>query len=116
MCRFLLAVGFAAGALLAQSTPPSQPVSSVSGVVRDSVTQQPLEACRVHINGSEAVKTNPQGEFTVSGVPPGRQWISVNDERHAATAEMSVLVNAGENITGIEVLLKLPGAILGRVL
>ncbi len=115
MFRSLPAAVLAAAAALAQTPPPGPPPGSISGVVRNAVTRAPLEGVHVYVYGSPAVKTDSQGQFAISGVEAGRQWLSAYDERRAASGNLYVLVNPGEQVTGVEVPIKLGGRISGKV-
>ncbi|HWO87556.1 MAG TPA: carboxypeptidase regulatory-like domain-containing protein [Gemmatimonadales bacterium] len=69
----------AAGSLPAQQR-PGQPVVprsvGVTGVVFDSLSDQPLAGARVHVRGIERTAyTDRGGRFRIDGVPPGVQTI-----------------------------------------
>jgi len=114
MFRLLLAVVLAAGAVAAQTTSADARPGSVSGIVRDASTRAPLAGAHVSIRGVDGVKADGQGQFEISKVPPGRQWVSVYDAGRAASGGLAVLVAPGESAE-IEVLVKVGGAITGRV-
>lgn len=116
MLRSLLVAVLAAAAALAQTSSPGPPPGSISGVVRNAVTRAPLEGVRVYVHGSPVVKTNSQGRFAISGVEAGRQWLSAYDESRAASGNLYVLVNPGQEVTGVEVPIKLGGRISGKVI
>jgi hypothetical protein len=101
-------------AALAQTPAPEPPTGSISGVVKDASTHAPLPGIPVSAGGAQAT-TGPEGQFTLRRIEPGRQWVSVYDNPHAASGGRYVLVNPGEEITGIEIFIKLGGTISGRV-
>lgn len=111
MFRSLFLAIVSAAAVLAQ-TPPG----SVSGVVKNAVTRAPLVGVRVRVGRSGSVTTNALGQFAVSEVEPGRQWVSALDERRAASGGVYVLVHSQQETGGVEIFLKLGGAISGKVL
>jgi hypothetical protein len=99
----------------AQTPQPEPPTGSLSGVVKDATTRAPLEGVSVRV-GESTVETNIQGQFTIQKIEPGRQWVSVRDAGRAASGGVSVLVNPRQNVSGVEVFLKLGGTISGKVL
>src|ERR1017187_1213658 len=101
-------------AALAQTPAAEPPTGSISGVVEDATTHAPLPGIPVSAGGAQAT-TGPEGQFTLRRIEPGRQWVSVYDNPHAASGGRYVLVNPGEEITGIEIFIKLGGTISGRV-
>lgn len=111
--KVIFACAVAIGALA--QTPPSEPAAgSLSGVVREAGTRVPLEAVRVWAGASDAT-TGPQGQFAFPKLEPGRHWVSVYDKDRAASGGVYVLINPGQNLTGVEVYLKTGGSISGRV-
>jgi hypothetical protein len=106
-----LAVALAAMA----QTPPSDPSACLlSGVVKEAATHVPLEGVRVWAGQSDAT-TGPQGQFTFRKLEPGRHWISVEDRSRAAAGGTYVLLNSGQDLTGVEIYIKTGGSISGRV-
>ncbi len=101
-------------AAFAQSRSPEPAAGSISGVVKDTATRTPLAGVVVNA-GQSAATTGPLGEFTLLGVPPGRQYISVHDENRAASSGLYLLLNPGQEITGVEAFIKLGGTVSGRV-
>jgi len=101
-------------AALAQ-TPPSDPATcSLSGVVKEAATHVPLEGVRVWAGQSDAT-TGPQGQFIFQKLEPGRHWVSVQDRSRAASGGVYVLLNPGQELTGVEIFIKAGGSISGRV-
>ncbi|MFN7994427.1 MAG: carboxypeptidase-like regulatory domain-containing protein [Bryobacteraceae bacterium] len=115
MIRGMLLLFFAAVAAPAQTPPSHEQPGSISGVVRNAVSHAPIDDIRVYVRGAAAVRTNAQGEFVISGVKPGRQWISVIDERRAASGGLSVSVQPGQGVTGVDLPVKLGGRISGKI-
>lgn len=101
---------------VAAQTPPSAPATgSISGVVKDAASHMPMEGVRVYVGGASA-STGPLGEFTLSALEPGQHWVSVYDHLLAGSGGVHVLLNAGQQLTGVEIFVKSGGAISGRVL
>lgn len=110
--KYIFACAVAIGAMA--QTPPSEPAAgSLSGVVREAGARVPLEGVRVWAGGSDAT-TGSQGQFTIPKLEAGRHWVSVYDKARAASGGVYVLINPGENLTGVEVYLKTGGSISGR--
>ena len=66
--------GVDAASVVAFSVEPGR--ASLSGVVNDPFTQQPLANARVRVNGASVeTTTDAQGRFTLDGVPGGAQQI-----------------------------------------
>src|SRR5208283_5336422 len=116
MFRSLLVAALTAAAARAQTLPAEPPQGSLAGVVRNAVTCAPLEGVRVQAGGSDSVTTNSLGQFAISEVEPGRQWVAASDERRAASGGVYVLVNSKREASGVEIFLKLGGAISGKLL
>jgi hypothetical protein len=111
--KYIFACAVAIGAMA--QTPPSEPAAgSLSGVVREAGARVPLEGVRVWAGGSDAT-TGSQGQFTIPKLEPGRHWVSVYDQARAASGGIYVLINPGQNLTGVEVYVKTGGSISGRV-
>ena len=97
-------------------TPPAEPSTCwLSGVVKEATTHVPLEGVRVWAGQSDAT-TGPQGQFAFHKLEPGRQWVSVNDKSRAASGGIYVLLNPGQELTGVEIFIKAGGSISGKVL
>lgn len=111
----LIFASLLAFAAIAQ-TPPSEPATgSISGVVKDATTHLPLAGVRVYA-GEASATTGPMGEFSVRGLQPGQHSISVYDQRRAGSGHAYVLLNAGQQLTGVELYANSGGSISGRVL
>ncbi|MFY9725208.1 MAG: carboxypeptidase-like regulatory domain-containing protein [Bryobacteraceae bacterium] len=112
--RFLVVFILCAVAAWAQAQPAEPAAGSVAGVVMDALTHAPLADVPVHADGSTAT-TDLAGRFAFPRLEPGRHWISVYEERRALSAGVYVLVSAGQEVTGVEIYVKLGGAISGTV-
>jgi hypothetical protein len=117
--KYLLASVVALAAMA--QTPPSEPATgSLSGVVKEATTRVPLEGVRVFVEGASgesSATTGPQGEFAFHKLEPGRHWVSVYDKSAAAAGGAYVLLNPGQDLTGVEIyIVKAAGSISGRVL
>jgi len=96
-------------------TPASEPATcSLSGVVKEATTHVPLEGVRVSVGETNAT-TGPQGQFAFQKLEPGRHWVSVYDKSRAASGGIYVLLNPGQELTGVEIYIKAGGSISGRV-
>lgn len=113
LARVFFACIFAVTAL-AQAPSPEPPTGSISGVVKDATTRAPLAGVMVNAGGAGA-STGPQGQFAFPKVEAGRRWVSVHDESRAASGGTYVLLDAGQEISGIEIYIKLGGTISGKV-
>ncbi len=103
LAALVLAVG-------AAQTPPSAPAAgSISGVVKEAASHMPMEGVRVYAGGASA-STGPLGEFTLSALEPGQNWVSVYDHLHAGSGGVHVLLNAGQQLTGVEIFVKSGGS------
>ncbi|MGB9458728.1 MAG: hypothetical protein WCB12_21955 [Bryobacteraceae bacterium] len=110
LVAFILSVVAAWG-----QAPPAEPAAgSVAGMVKDALTHSPLAGVPVHADEFTAT-TDPQGRFAFQRLEPGRHWISIYEERRALSAGVYVLVGAGQEVTGVEIYVKLGGAISGTV-
>jgi len=111
--RFLAAVAVVVAMAHAQAPVAEAPAGSVAGVVRDALTHAALADVPVSAGGSSAT-TDLHGGFTFERLEPGRQWISVYDERRALHAGVYAVVRAGEE-TRVEIYVAAGGSIAGKV-
>src|ERR1022692_4209785 len=111
--KYLLA-SVVAMAAMAQTPPPEPPICSLSGVVKEATTHVPLAGVRVWV-GQPSDTTGPQGQFAFQQLEPGRHWVSVYDKTRAASGGVYVLLNPGQELTGVEIYIKAGGSISGRV-
>ncbi len=106
-------------AVAAGQTVPNEPATaSVRGVVKESSTHAPLDGARVYAaaaKGEESDTTGPQGQFAISNLQAGRNWISVYDKRRAASGGAYVLLRPGQDLAGVEIFIKAGGSIAGTV-
>jgi hypothetical protein len=100
---------------MAQTPPAEPPTCSLSGVVKEATTHVPLEGVRVWV-GQPGDTTGPQGQFAFQKLEPGRHWVSVYDKSRAASGGVYVLLNPGQELTGVEIYIKVGGSISGKVL
>lgn len=112
--RFLAAFILCVAAAWAQAQPAEPAAGSVAGVVMDALTHAPLAGVPVHAD-EFASTTDLQGRYAFQRLEPGRHWISIYEERRALSAGVYVLVSAGQEVTGVEIYVKLGGAISGTV-
>jgi protocatechuate 3,4-dioxygenase beta subunit len=118
--RSVVLAAFTAAVALAQTTPPAdQPTASISGVIRDKVTKQPLRDFKVstYAAGRDVVSiTDPSGHYTLSALPPGRYRVdALAKERFLSQATRMVLV-AGQNLQNIDLEIPVDGTVSGRIL
>ena len=111
--KYLLA-SVVAMAAMAQTPPPEPPICSLSGVVKEATTHVPLAGVRVWV-GQPSDTTGPQGQFAFQQLEPGRHWVSVYDKSRAASGGVYVLLNPGQELTGLEIYIKAGGSISGKV-
>jgi len=115
MARRLLVVSILFVVAAWAQAPPAEPApGSVAGVVKDALTHAPLADVPVSADGFTAT-TDSQGRFAFQRLEPGRHWISVYEERRALSAGVYALVNAGQEVTGVEIFVKMGGTISGKV-
>ncbi len=115
MAKRFLAVSILSVAAAWAQAPPAEPATgSVAGVVKDALTHAPLAGVPVRADGSTAT-TDLAGRFAFPRLEPGRHWISVYEERRALSAGVYVVVNAGQDVSGVEIFVKLGGSISGKV-
>jgi len=110
-----LVLSILALAAMAQAPSPEPPTGSIGGLVKDATTHAPLSGVVVN-GGRQSATTGPQGQFVLQKIEAGRQWVSAHDESRAASGGISVLLNPGQDATGIEISIKLGGSISGQVL
>jgi protocatechuate 3,4-dioxygenase beta subunit len=85
------------------------PESSLSGIVVDAATGQPVEGARVIVSESErgwdddrdATFTNAQGQFRAARLTPGRHVAVARDGRGYGRTEGSVRVGLGQHVEGV---------------
>src|ERR1039457_672397 len=111
--KYLLA-SVVALAAMAQTPPPEPPICSLSGVVKEATPHVPLAGVRVWV-GQPSDTTGPQGQFAFQKLESGRHWVSVYDKSRAASGGVYVLLNPGQELTGLEIYIKAGGSISGRV-
>lgn len=116
----LLALALATAAAFAQ-TPPSAPTGSIAGVVTEAATGQPTPDVEVFTLTKVRDRTDAQGRYTLHGLGAGQHrvvvWFRPPSGRGIPT-EMSrfVTLTAGQELTGIDFRMRLPGRISGTVL
>jgi protocatechuate 3,4-dioxygenase beta subunit len=110
------------GVALCAQTPPvgsgaAAPPGSATGHAWDADSGAPLVGVRV-ASGNRKVTTDTDGDYTLSGLPPGTMQISVvggfyMDDPAFGTRVVNVV--SGSEISGIDFHVRLPGEISGRV-
>jgi hypothetical protein len=109
-----------AGAAMAQT-----PNASISGVVRDSVTRQPLAnyavTTDVKANKDVAARdvksiTDDQGHYTLSDLPPGAYRIEVNNPQSFGHSLRRQIALAGHDLEGVDFNFVVEGSISGKVI
>ena len=76
------------GAMLAQT-------GTITGVVRDRTTGQPIEAAQVTVQGtSYGIITKSNGQYTLLGVPPGTYNLTAKRVGYQAVEAQNVTVRA----------------------
>lgn len=123
----------AAAAAMAQ-TPANQTAAataSVSGVVKDAVTGQPLRDYTVSTNVNAtwvgntilmnsstrevSATTDQQGRYKLSDLPAGEYRIDVRDTRRFASQTTKRIALAGHDLEGIDFNIMVNGTITGKV-
>jgi hypothetical protein len=118
--------------VLASAAMAQAPNASISGVVRDSVTRQPLANYAVttdvnvtwvdntiHQNkDTRQVKsiTNDQGHYTLSDLPSGAYRIEVNNPQSFGHPLWRQITLAGHDLNGVDFNFVVEGSISGKVL
>ncbi len=114
----------AATALYAQAPPATAPnTASVSGVVFDAVTGQPITEGEVFVTNSSPQirsKTDENGRYTLAGVPPGQRRLAAYSAHQGQMGfgpweYKFVEVIAGQDLTGIDFKLRPFAQISGKV-
>ena len=81
---------------LAGAADAQEQTGTITGVVTDAATGQTLESALVTLDGTEtATLTNPQGRYTLSGVPAGEHTLTVSILGFE-TQSQQVTVGAGQ--------------------
>lgn len=124
----VLLVCLLAAVCWAQTPAPSVAArGSVSGVVRSQGTGEPLADSEVMARasgpGARPVRTkaDSQGRYTLRSLEPGAYTIYATTPRvdgvgFGAMAERSIEIQGDQELTGIDIVVSLPGQIAGRVL
>jgi hypothetical protein len=115
-----------AAAAMAQTPPPSTtsqaapPTASVSGTIRDAGTGAPMPDVVVSYPRSPEVTTDAQGRYTLRNVPAGQVRITAVGAAKARgfgpRATKLVTLIAGQELTGIDMLIRGYGEISGKIL
>lgn len=109
-----------AGIAIAQA-----PNASISGVVRDSVTRQPLAnyAVTTDVNATKDAAardvksiTDDQGHYTLSDLPSGAYRIEVNNPQSFDHPLQRQITLAGHDLEGVDFSFVMEGSISGKVL
>ena len=116
IARICMVAVAAASLALAQSSPIDQPTASISGVVRDKVTKQPLANYVVDTSGNRRVTTDSSGKYRLSGLPPGTYRIDVQASERFLSQATRMIVLAGQDLDNINIDVPIDGSISGRVL
>lgn len=122
-CCFTLAVWVVSA--LAQSADPgaANRIATIRGVVRDAADGQPIPEYVVTaiLPGSSAsqqppsARTDAQGRFSISGMPPGQYTLSIGSGRTLPVASRTVTV-AGDDVDSLDIRITAEGRVSGRVL
>ncbi|HEU0032266.1 MAG TPA: carboxypeptidase regulatory-like domain-containing protein [Kofleriaceae bacterium] len=98
------------------------PASSLSGIVVDAESKQPVAGARVMVASSDwgwsdgnTVFTDEAGAFRVERLAPGRYFAAARTERGYGRTEGSVLVGLGQHVDGGTVMLWPARRITGSV-
>ena len=121
----------AAGVAAAQQNQAEMQKASVSGVVRDATSGDPIAGYQVStftnstwigdtiLEGQGwqrvAATTDSAGRYTLTGLAPGSYRIMANDARNPSVGETRPVVLAGSNVDGIDFRVTMSGSISGRV-
>ena len=98
------------------------PESVMSGTVVDAVTGDPVPDVTVNASSVEtwgaggSTRTDAQGRFTVSRLPPGRYTTSAHAPHGTGTSEGSTGLALGQHVDGVVVKLHPAHQIVGHVL
>ena len=102
--------------------PPLTGKSTISGVVVNSKTHEPIKKATVMINGATSLSavTDAGGSFSFRALPAGAYWVMANQPDFTARQRRSqmavnVTVSDGEEKTGLEIALQPGGAVSGTV-
>jgi len=117
MQRFTLALILAAAAMA--QTPPQTPTASVSGLIRDAGTGAPMPDVVVSYR-SQDVTTDAEGRYTLRNVPAGPVRVTAMGPAEArgfgARATRLVTLSAGQELTGVDLLLRGHAQLSGKIL
>jgi hypothetical protein len=92
--------------------------AAVEGTITHAVTGAPIARAHVSLRGAKAygALTNPQGSFSITGLPQGAYEASVERIGFFLPATAQVVLRAGERKKDLDLKLAPLGAIAGRVL
>lgn len=113
---------FLAGCAFAQNQPPagnqspSQATGSISGTVRDASTNLPIPDVYVSVRQRDAV-TDTNGHYALSEIAPGRAnlFIQPDFRKNLPGVSRAVNVSPGQDLTGVDLLIRPYGTITGKV-
>ncbi|HSW49107.1 MAG TPA: carboxypeptidase regulatory-like domain-containing protein [Bryobacteraceae bacterium] len=120
--RSVVALLALAGVILAQN--PQPPQGSISGVVRDESTGKPMAGVDIEASRPAATavttKTDAEGRYTLSGLDPGSYRVIARTRPGGPVgipmfASRPVTLQGGQDVTGIDILLRPSGEISGKV-
>ncbi len=94
LLQISIAVTLMIGSLLAQNT------QTIRGTVYDKESKQPLLGASVVVNGnsSKGAMSNEKGEFKITGVPVGRQSVSISFLGYKNATIDNLIVNKGKEV------------------
>ncbi len=125
-----LLIALEIGALLAQSSAPTGVPGSIEGRVTNAFTGEPLGGATVHLYPlgrrggtaaqAQAAASQPDGIFRFESVPQGTYFLSAEASGFVAAGGRwhaeRLVVDSGQQITGVVIQLNPQGAINGKVL
>jgi protocatechuate 3,4-dioxygenase beta subunit len=92
------------------------PTASVSGMVRDKVSKQPLANYIVSTSGNRQITTDASGKYTLTNLPPGRYGIEAQGAERFLPQVKRMVAVAGQDLESIDLDVPMDGIISGRVL
>lgn len=95
--------------IISLSSGQANPLGRISGTITDSATQEPLVGASIVIKGTTlGALTDLDGEYTISGVPPGSYTLVITSVGYAAIEVVNVHVRAGQTTSANQEMTPVP--------
>ena len=94
-----------------------QQKGSISGVVKDASTGQPLANVEVRVNSvDQKATTDSDGHFSLSSIPSGAVRLSLSGPTRGQFTSKNLTLPPGQDLDSLEVMIEAIGTISGKIL